>query len=183
MPAKLFSRILPVAAITAGLLVAAPAADAGKKKGKTVTAKIALGDKRPVKARTAKVRATKAAAAPCENTNVLPSAENLEVVRAAILCLHNQIRAENDLPTLRDNSKLRKAALAHSVLDGQRRLLRSHQPQRRHVRGPHPQRQVREAHRWLDARREPRLGHRRPELPGRRHAGLDGLARATRPTS
>jgi uncharacterized protein YkwD len=45
---------------------------------------------------------------------VLPSAENLEVVRAAILCLHNQIRAENDLPTLKDNSKLRKAALAHS---------------------------------------------------------------------
>ena len=114
MPAlKTLSRILPVAAITASLLVAAPAADAGKKKDKSVTAKIALGDKRPVKARATKVKATKAAA-PCENTTVLPSAENLEVVRAAILCLHNQIRAENDLPTLRDNSKLRKAALAHS---------------------------------------------------------------------
>jgi uncharacterized protein YkwD len=111
---KLFTRILPVAAVTVGLLVAPAAADAGKKKGTKVTAKIALGDKRPVTARATKVRATKAAAAPCANTDVLPSAENLEVVRAAILCLHNQIRAENDLPTLKDNTKLRKAALAHS---------------------------------------------------------------------
>ena len=35
-------------------------------------------------------------------------------IRAAILCLHNQIRAENDLPALRENKKLRKAALGHS---------------------------------------------------------------------
>jgi uncharacterized protein YkwD len=111
---KIFSRILPVAAIAAGLLVAAPAADAGKKKGKgkTVVAKIALGDKRKGKARAAKVRAKKSVT--CQNTTVLPSAENLEVVSDALLCLHNQIRAENDLPSLRDNSRLRRAALAHS---------------------------------------------------------------------
>jgi uncharacterized protein YkwD len=106
MPArKLFTRFLPVAAVTAGLLLAAPAADAAKNK-KKVTATIALGDKRPVKAR--------AAAVPCQNTDVLPSAENLDVVRAAILCLHNQIRADKGLPALRDNAKLRKAALSHS---------------------------------------------------------------------
>ena len=35
-------------------------------------------------------------------------------IRAAILCLHNQIRAENGLPALRENKQLRKAALGHS---------------------------------------------------------------------
>jgi uncharacterized protein YkwD len=105
---KTLNRILPVAAITAGLLVAAPAANAADKaKTKTVTAKIALGDKRPVKAR--------AAAAPCQNVDVMPTAETIEVVRAAILCLHNQIRADKNLPLLKDNSKLRKAALGHSA--------------------------------------------------------------------
>ena len=50
--AHLLNRILPVAAITAGLLLAAPAAQAddGKKK-KPVTATIALGDKRPATSR------------------------------------------------------------------------------------------------------------------------------------
>jgi uncharacterized protein YkwD len=104
-----FTRFLPVAAISAGLLVAAPAANAAgsKKKTKTVTAKIALGDKRPVKAR--------ASIAPCQNTDVLPTSETLELVRAAILCLHNQIRAEKGLPLLKENAKLRKAAAGHSA--------------------------------------------------------------------
>jgi uncharacterized protein YkwD len=115
---KTLTRFLPVAAITAGLLVASPAADAaGKKKTKTVTAKIALGDKRPVKAKASaakpKVKA-KTAQIACANTDVAPTAETLEVVRAAILCLHNQIRAQNNLPLLKDNAKLRKAAIAHS---------------------------------------------------------------------
>jgi uncharacterized protein YkwD len=35
-------------------------------------------------------------------------------VRAAILCLHNQIRSQNKLPLLKDNVKLRKAASGHS---------------------------------------------------------------------
>jgi uncharacterized protein YkwD len=101
---KLLTRILPIAAISAGLLMAAPAANAAHKKA-PVKAMIALGDKRPVKAH---------AAVTCQNTDLLPSAENLELIRAAILCLHNQIRAENGLSTLKDNSKLRKAAVGHS---------------------------------------------------------------------
>ena len=109
MPAhKFFTRFLPVAAISAGLLVAAPAANAGgKKKAKTVTATIALGDKRPLKAR--------ASVAPCQNTDVVPTAGTLELVRAAILCLHNQVRAEKGLPLLKENAKLRKAAAGHSA--------------------------------------------------------------------
>jgi uncharacterized protein YkwD len=30
------------------------------------------------------------------------------------VCLHNQVRARNDLPSLREHSRLRRAALAHS---------------------------------------------------------------------
>jgi uncharacterized protein YkwD len=128
---KLLNRILPVAAVAAGLLIAAPAAqaadDGGKKK--TVTAKIALGDKRPaaVKARAKakrpkatasafkpkKVKA-KAAQVTCTGTDVMPTPETIEVVRAAVLCLHNQIRAQKGLPLLKDNAKLRKAATGHS---------------------------------------------------------------------
>jgi uncharacterized protein YkwD len=116
---KTLTRFLPVAAITAGLLVASPAADAaGKKKTKTVTATIALGDKRPVTTHaTAKPKAkvkAKIAQITCANTDVTPTAETLEAVRAAILCLHNQIRAGKGLPLLKDNAKLRKAAIGHS---------------------------------------------------------------------
>jgi len=114
---KTLTRILPVAAVTAGLLVASPAAHAAdKKKSKTVTATIALGDKRPAKAKAStkpKVKA-KTAQITCTNTDVVPTAETIEVVRGAILCLHNQIRSQNGLPLLKDNAKLRKAAIGHS---------------------------------------------------------------------
>ena len=115
MPVKnIFTRVLPVAAVATGLLIAAPAADAGKKKPKTIKATIALGDKRPVKARIAAKKPKANAAVTCTNTDLLPSADNLELVQDAILCLHNKIRSEKGLPTLRDNAKLRKAALSHS---------------------------------------------------------------------
>ena len=120
MPARtLIARILPVAAIAAGLLVASPAADAkSKKKDKPVIAKIALGDKRVKKAHASakKPKAkTSQTPAPCQNTDVLPTPDNVELVRAAILCLHNQIRANRGLPLLRENARLRRAAAAHSA--------------------------------------------------------------------
>ena len=121
---KLLNRILPVAAITAGLLAAAPAAGAADgAKRKPVTATIALGDKRPAgvkpkakaSASAAKPKKARTAALePCTNTDLMPTAENVEVVRAAILCLHNRIRAGKGLPLLKDNAKLRKAAVGHS---------------------------------------------------------------------
>jgi uncharacterized protein YkwD len=124
----LLNRILPVAAVAAGLLIAAPGAQAddGDKK-KPVTAKIALGDKRPaaIKAKAKRKTTAKASAfkpkkakaaqlTPCTNTDVMPTPETVEVVRAALLCLHNQIRAQKGLPLLKENAKLRKAALGHS---------------------------------------------------------------------
>ncbi len=116
---RFFTRILPTAAIAAGLLFAAPAADAkAKKKDKPVIAKIALGDQRT---RNAKAKASakpkaKTSQAPitCQNTDLMPTPDNVELVRAAILCLHNQIRSQNNLPLLKDNAKLRKAANSHS---------------------------------------------------------------------
>jgi uncharacterized protein YkwD len=116
---RFFTRILPTAAIAAGLLVAAPAADAkAKKKDKPVIAKIALGDKRSKNAKakaSAKPKAkTSQAPITCQNTDLMPTPDNVELVRAAILCLHNQIRVQNGLPLLKDNAKLRKAATSHS---------------------------------------------------------------------
>lgn len=61
------------------------------------------------------------AAQECANADLEATADNLTQIRAAILCLHNQVRAERGLPTLRENRRLRKAALAHSrdmVRDG-----------------------------------------------------------------
>ena len=50
----------------------------------------------------------------CTNTNLKPTRANLEAVRAAVLCLHNQERARHGLPALRENPRLRRAAAQHS---------------------------------------------------------------------
>jgi uncharacterized protein YkwD len=114
---RIFTRIAPAAAICAGLLFATPAADAAKPRKHQPVATIALGDKRAntVKARKHRAKKTKArAAVTCTNTNLTPSAQNLTLISAAILCLHNQIRAQAGLPGLKANSKLAKAAQGHS---------------------------------------------------------------------
>jgi uncharacterized protein YkwD len=59
-------------------------------------------------------RPTAKVAQECANADLEATKDNVREIRAAILCLHNQIRAEHDLPTLRENKKLRKAALGHS---------------------------------------------------------------------
>jgi uncharacterized protein YkwD len=59
-------------------------------------------------------RAHAKAAEECVDADLEPTADNLGRIRAAILCLHNEIRAEHDLPLLREHKRLRKAALGHS---------------------------------------------------------------------
>ena len=54
------------------------------------------------------------AVASCPDADLEPTAGNLGRIRKAILCLHNQVRAEHHLPALRANKRLRKAALGHS---------------------------------------------------------------------
>ena len=104
MPAsKMLTRFIPAALAATALL--APAASAKNAPAKGIKATVALGDKRPVKA---------TVAADCANKDVMPTSGNLELIQAAILCLHNQIRASHHLPLLKENSRLIKAAVAHS---------------------------------------------------------------------
>jgi uncharacterized protein YkwD len=50
----------------------------------------------------------------CANTNLKPNRANLELVRTAVLCLHNRERARHGLPRLRENPLLRRAAERHT---------------------------------------------------------------------
>src|SRR4029079_4350655 len=50
----------------------------------------------------------------CANTSLRPTRANLELVRAAVLCLHNRERARHGLPKLRENPLLRRAAERHT---------------------------------------------------------------------
>ena len=52
-------------------------------------------------------------ATPCQNTELTPSPENIELVRAAILCLINHKRAENSESPLTRNPELEQAAEGH----------------------------------------------------------------------
>jgi uncharacterized protein YkwD len=54
------------------------------------------------------------AAQECADADLEPTADNLGRIRGAILCLHNKIRSEHNLPLLREHKRLRKAALGHS---------------------------------------------------------------------
>ena len=85
-------RTALIALLTAVLLAPATTVAEGKKKA-------------PAKAR---------AAQECADADLEATSENLGRIRSAVLCLHNQIRAEHDLPALRENKRLRKAALGHS---------------------------------------------------------------------
>ena len=57
----------------------------------------------------------RAAAADCPGSDLVPTAENLGAVRAAVVCLHSQIRGDRGLAPLGENSRLRRAAVAHSA--------------------------------------------------------------------
>jgi uncharacterized protein YkwD len=51
----------------------------------------------------------------CANADLVPAAGNLAAVRAAVLCLHNQVRAAHGLPKLHADRKLARAAAGHSA--------------------------------------------------------------------
>jgi uncharacterized protein YkwD len=53
-------------------------------------------------------------ATPCQNTELMPEAGNLELVRAAVVCLINRERAQNGVSPLKLSSQLDQAAEAHS---------------------------------------------------------------------
>jgi uncharacterized protein YkwD len=59
------------------------------------------------------VTIAKVLSTPCENTQLVPEADNLGLVRAAVLCLVNTERAQNDKVPLAANSQLEQAAESH----------------------------------------------------------------------
>jgi uncharacterized protein YkwD len=105
VPRKTF---IVTAALIALAVPGTAAATTGYTAQRVSKAQVALG---------APVKATAAQKAPvsCANADAVPSAANLDAVRAAVVCLHNQIRAQNGLPLLKGNTKLRRAAEAHSA--------------------------------------------------------------------
>jgi uncharacterized protein YkwD len=56
----------------------------------------------------------RALAAPCPNTELMPLASNVALVREAILCLINRVRAQHGESPLELNSELEQAAEGHS---------------------------------------------------------------------
>ena len=102
-----FRRTALLTLLITGLLVPAATSEAGPAKGvvRPVKAHISLGATSP-KAR---------AAQDCANADAQPTRANEALIRTAILCLHNQIRAGRGLPALRENAKLRRAAEGHSA--------------------------------------------------------------------
>lgn len=59
-------------------------------------------------------RARSADSQECADADLVPRPGNLARIRAAVLCLHNQVRADHGLPPLREQSRLRHAAAGHS---------------------------------------------------------------------
>jgi uncharacterized protein YkwD len=59
-------------------------------------------------------RHARTAAANCTGRDLVPTAQNLGAVRAAIVCLQTQIRTARQLPVLGENARLRHAAVGHS---------------------------------------------------------------------
>ena len=111
MPVRaLFSSFL-LAVILAASVSSAPAV--AKTPAKHVPAKKKKAKK---KVKRVKHAAVKAPAAPtgCANTELIPDAGNVELIRAALVCLHNQTRAQNGLVTLADNGALVAAATVHA---------------------------------------------------------------------
>ena len=109
MPHSLHRSTAALTLLAAALLLPAATSHAGPAKGVWLpakhqsSAKIALGS-----------APARAAQQGCENADMTPTDANEPAVREAILCLHNQIRAERGLPALRQDARLRRAALAHS---------------------------------------------------------------------
>ena len=103
----LLRRITIFTLLITALVLPTATSQAGPSKG------VVRSSSTGVKARIAlqKARATR----DCANADLMPAPGNEAVVRAAILCLHNQIRAGRGLPLLRENARLRRAASGHST--------------------------------------------------------------------
>jgi uncharacterized protein YkwD len=105
--------LLIVAALVT-LVVPATAQARGYDAHRVAGARVALG---AVQSAVVASPVAQAAQAPaeCANADLVPDAGNLDAIRAAVLCLHNKVRAESKLPPLKANAALRRAAEGHSA--------------------------------------------------------------------
>ena len=109
MPHSPRRRTAVLTLLAAALLLPAATSHAGSTKG------VWLAPKRQASANIALGSApARAAQQGCENADITPTDANEPAVREAVLCLHNEIRAERGLPALRQDARLRRAAVAHS---------------------------------------------------------------------
>jgi uncharacterized protein YkwD len=92
-------------------LLAPASADAGYMAQRVPVARIAPGHDG---ARLASAHRVSAADRECPNADLVPAPGNIAAVRAAVLCLHNKVRAQHGLPALREDGDLRQAAAGHS---------------------------------------------------------------------
>jgi uncharacterized protein YkwD len=99
---SLFSSCL-LALILATAITASPA-------GATPT----MAHKAKAKKRKKKKPVVVAAPAVCANTGLVPDAGNLELIREALACLHDQTRGQNGLSVLTENDALDSAAAEHT---------------------------------------------------------------------
>ena len=109
MPRK---AALPLIAAFAALLAPATA-DAGYMAQRVPVARIAPDHDGARLARSTRAK-VRAADRDCPNADLVPAPGNLSAVRAAVLCLHNKVRAQRGLPPLREDGDLRQAAAGHS---------------------------------------------------------------------
>ena len=106
MPVRsLFSSFL-LAVILATAVTTAPVAAKTKVMHKAKAKK----KRKPV----AKKKSAPATPAVCPNTGLVPDAGNLELIRGALACLHDQVRSQHGLGTLAFNGALVAAAAAHT---------------------------------------------------------------------
>jgi uncharacterized protein YkwD len=104
-------KLLSIVAIAVAALAVPASAHAGYRAQRVATAHVALGSH----LRVATVAKRPSVPAVCANADLVPNAGNLDAVRAAILCLHNQIRDRSGMSLLTFNGKLRQAAEGHSA--------------------------------------------------------------------
>ena len=108
-------KLLLILAALVTLAVPATAEARGYHAHRVATAHVALGAVQYAVAGNAAPAAAAQAPTVCANADLVPDATNLELVRSAIICLHNKIRGESGLPQLKGNAKLRRAAEGHSA--------------------------------------------------------------------
>lgn len=123
----LCSSLLLALTLFAGVGTAAAAASK-PPKAKTATTKKKLKAKKAKKVKKANkpktaprvlAPAATAVAPPppvaCDHTELLPDSANLHLIRAALVCLHNQVRAQHGLSALAENGALAAAGTAHAA--------------------------------------------------------------------